>query len=142
MFADKADQMAKDATSLVQWMKDAPPGPARDNCRNAYTESLRAVYIMAAVISFVALVASMWVKHYDLNQVQESDQGLECDNLKQHVESRDFESPVERQDFEDMTERNQSFVSTDKRHVEKGRVVRTAYDVKKPSTLHRQLSIR
>lgn len=145
MFADKADQMAKDATALVEWMKDAEPGEARHIVRKVYTESLRSVYIMATVVSFVALVASMFIKHYDLNQVQESDQGLECDDLKQSTESRDFEPEVERPQTPATQVTNLSQQETERRHIENGRVVKTgagAHEPKKPSALHRQLSIR
>lgn len=76
-FADRATDLAKDATSLVQWMKDAPPGPARTHMRTAYTESIRTVYIMAAVVALIATIASFWTKHYDLDQELQTEHALE-----------------------------------------------------------------
>jgi len=76
-FASRADELAKDATSLVQWMKDAPPGDARTHMRMAYTESIRTVYIMAAVVALIATVASFWTRHYDLDQELLTEHALE-----------------------------------------------------------------
>lgn len=76
-FADRADELAKDATSLVQWMKNAPPGDPRTHMRKAYTESIRTVYIMAAVVALIATIASFWTRHYDLDQELETEHVLE-----------------------------------------------------------------
>lgn len=76
-FADRADELAKDATSLVAWMKDAPPGDPRTHMRTAYTESIRTVYIMAAVVALIATIASFWTQHYDLDQELQTEHVLE-----------------------------------------------------------------
>ena len=97
MFHDRADELAKDATSLVKWMKDADPSLSRDLMRVAYTESLRSVYIMTGVVAFIATVASFFINHYDLDQVHETEHGLEIGEMKE----------------------------AERMHIEKGRVVRT-----------------
>jgi hypothetical protein len=76
MFASRAHELAKDATSLVQWMKNAPPGDARNIMRSAYTDSLRLVYIVMAAFAFVASVLSLCVKHYNLDRALETEQYL------------------------------------------------------------------
>jgi hypothetical protein len=75
--ADRADALAADATALVHWMKTAPPSPERDAMRESYTRTLQSLYIMATVVAAVALFASFWVQHYDLNQALETEHGLE-----------------------------------------------------------------
>ena len=80
--ADRADALAADATALVHWMKTAPPSPERDAMRESYTRTLRSLYIMAAVVAAVAMVASFWVEHYNLDQALETEHGLEdADNV-------------------------------------------------------------
>ena len=75
--ADRADALAADATALVHWMKTAPPSPERDAMRESYTRTLQSLYIMATVVAAVAMVASFWVQHYDLNQALDTEHGLE-----------------------------------------------------------------
>lgn len=57
-------------------MKTAPPSPERDAMRESYTRTLRSLYIMAAVVAAVAMVASFWVEHYNLDQALETEHGL------------------------------------------------------------------
>jgi len=60
----------------VDWMKNAPPSDARTEMRAAYTDSLRVVYIVMAVLSLAATVMSLFVKHYNLDRPLETDQYL------------------------------------------------------------------
>lgn len=76
IFADRAHELAKDATGLVEWMKNAPDGEPLKVMRAAYTDSLRTVYIAIAAVSFVAMVLSIFIKHYDLDRPLETDQYL------------------------------------------------------------------
>ncbi|KAI6818475.1 putative MFS transporter [Hortaea werneckii] len=76
IFADRAHELAKDATGLVEWMKNAPDGEPLKVMRAAYTDSLRTVYIAIAAVSFVAMVLSIFIKHYDLDKPLETDQYL------------------------------------------------------------------
>ena len=61
----------------MHWMQNEPPSPELDAMRKAFTESLRVVYIAMAAIALVATVASLWTKHYDLDQKLETEQGLQ-----------------------------------------------------------------
>ena len=62
-------------------MKTAPPSPERDAMRQSYTQTLRSLYIMAAVVAAAALISSAWVRHYDLDQAHDTDHVLEEDTL-------------------------------------------------------------
>jgi len=79
MFADRAKNLAADATALVHWMKDAAPSAERDALRASYTKTLQSLYIMTAVVAAAAMIASFWVQHYDLDQQHDTDHGLEGD---------------------------------------------------------------
>ncbi|KAK5113590.1 hypothetical protein LTR85_010819 [Meristemomyces frigidus] len=76
LFADRAQELAKDATSLVSWMRSAPEGEARQVMRTAYTESLQTVYIALACLALAATAVSLFIRHYDIDQAMETDQGL------------------------------------------------------------------
>lgn len=45
--------------------------------RTAYTDSIRSVYVMAAVVASVATIASFWTQHYDLDQELQTEHALE-----------------------------------------------------------------
>lgn len=77
MFADRAKDLAADATALVHWMKDAAPSAERDALRASYTKTLQSLYIMTAVVAAAAMIASFWVQHYDLDQQHDTEHGLE-----------------------------------------------------------------
>lgn len=77
MFADRAKDLAADATALVHWMKDAAPSAERDVLRASYTKTLQSIYIMAAVVAAAAMIASFWIQHYDLDQQHDTDHGLD-----------------------------------------------------------------
>lgn len=80
MFAARAQELAKDATSLVEFMSTAPDDDARRILRVAFSESMRTVYIAIAAIAFTAATASLFIKHYDLNQELETEQALVRDD--------------------------------------------------------------
>ena len=75
-FASSAEDLAADATSLVVWLQNAPPGPERDAMRAAYTQSMRAVYIALAVVSLIATIASVFIRHYSIDQEMATQQDL------------------------------------------------------------------
>ena len=58
-------------------MKTAPPSPERDAMRESYTRTLRSLYIMATVVAAIAMIASFWVQHFNLDQALETEHGLE-----------------------------------------------------------------
>ena len=57
-------------------MNSAPDGEARQVMRTAYTDSLRVVYIALTTVAFIATVASLFIKAYNIDQAMESKQGL------------------------------------------------------------------
>lgn len=76
LFADHAAELAKDATAVVQWMRTAAEGEAKDVLRTAFTDSMRIVYIVMAGFALAATAVSLFVKHYDLDRALETEQYL------------------------------------------------------------------
>lgn len=74
-------------------MKDAPDGEARTVMRAAYTDSLRTVYIAIAAVSFVAMLLSLFIQHYDLDKPLETDQYLEGGGVEQDREMSTAQRP-------------------------------------------------
>lgn len=75
--AGNASQLAQDASSLVQVIKDMDHGaPERQMIVQAYADALKIVWVTMAGIAFTALVASGWSEGLDLNRKQETEQGL------------------------------------------------------------------
>lgn len=77
-------------------MKTAPPSLERDAMRHSYTQTLQSLYIMVAVVSAVATIASFWVQHYDLDQAHDTDHGLEENGGASAGRDKDIEVRVER----------------------------------------------
>jgi hypothetical protein len=106
MFADRAKDLAADATALVHWMKDAAPSAERDALRASYTKTLQSIYIMAAVVAAAAMIASFWIQHYDLDQQHDTDHGLDeggdaasvnlYKDKEMCVEAKELERSIER----------------------------------------------
>jgi hypothetical protein len=96
ILADRASDLAADATALVHWMKSAPPSLERDAIRYSYTQTLQSLYIMVAVVSAVATIASFWVEYYDLDQAHDTDHGLQENCGASIASSKNMEVRVER----------------------------------------------
>lgn len=75
-YAARAADLAKDAAALVEIINDTAAGQGKRDLRTAYTDSLRTVYIVMAALAAVCLVASLFIKAYDLNVGLETEQGL------------------------------------------------------------------
>jgi len=75
-FANQASALAKDAAALVQTIKDTKDSADRLVLQTAYTDSLRTIYIVMCSLAGLALVLSLLIQHFDLNQGLETDQGL------------------------------------------------------------------
>jgi MFS family permease len=75
-FAATANELARDAASLVQIIRDTHDGPDKLALRSAYAESLKTVYIVLTCLSGFALVLSAAIKGYDLNRGLETEQFL------------------------------------------------------------------
>jgi hypothetical protein len=75
-----ADAYSKDAAGLVQIIKAMADGADKANLKEAYTDSLRTVWIVCCAVSGAALVISLWTEHYDLDRDLETNQGLRDDD--------------------------------------------------------------
>ncbi|KAJ5625473.1 hypothetical protein N7510_001782 [Penicillium lagena] len=76
-----ADAYSKDAAGLVQVIKAMADGATKTNLKEAYTDSLRTVWIVCCGISGVALLFSLMTEQYDLDRALETTQGLRQDNV-------------------------------------------------------------
>ncbi|KAI1614407.1 DNA repair protein RAD50 [Exophiala viscosa] len=75
-YASQASELAKDAAALVEIIKNTASGQGKLELKTAYTDSLRTVYIVLTALAAVCLVASLFIKSYDLNVGLETEQGL------------------------------------------------------------------
>ncbi|OGE50913.1 hypothetical protein PENARI_c015G03751 [Penicillium arizonense] len=78
--APMAGTYSKDAAGLVQIIKAMADGADKANLKEAYTDSLRTVWIVCCAVSGVALVISLLTEHYDLDRDLETNQGLRGDD--------------------------------------------------------------
>jgi MFS family permease len=75
-FRARAHELARDAASLVQIIRDTPEGVDKFALRSAYADSLKTVYVVLTALAGVALVLSLFVRSYDLNRGLETEQFL------------------------------------------------------------------
>jgi len=75
-YTAQANELAKDATALVEIIKNTESGLGKLQLKTAYTDSLRTVWIVMAALAGVCLVMSTLIKAYDLNVGLETEQGL------------------------------------------------------------------
>jgi MFS family permease len=93
--APMAGAYSKDAAGLVQVIKAMADGVDKANLKEAYTDSLRTVWVVCCGVSGVALLISLLTEHYDLDRALESNQGLRDEDDSVRSE-KDFELRVER----------------------------------------------
>ncbi|KAL8730754.1 MAG: hypothetical protein Q9166_003824 [cf. Caloplaca sp. 2 TL-2023] len=74
--ASKADEYAKDASSLVQIIKGMQEGVVKENLRHAYTDSLKVVWATMCGLAAVGLILSLGTKGLDMNKPLETEQGF------------------------------------------------------------------
>ncbi|KAI1951051.1 hypothetical protein LOZ12_002058 [Ophidiomyces ophidiicola] len=75
-FESLAGPFSKDAAGLVQIVRSMPAGPAKENLKTAYTDSLRIVYAVCTVIIGIAGLMSVMTRSYDLNKAIDSVQTI------------------------------------------------------------------
>lgn len=92
--APMATEYSKDAAGLVQVIQAMPDGVNKINLKDAYTDSLRIVWIVCCAISAVALAFSLLTQEYDLDRALETDQGL--DGAKRAETEKDLELNADR----------------------------------------------
>ncbi|KAF4769465.1 hypothetical protein HAV15_008777 [Penicillium sp. str.  len=78
--APMAEAYSKDAAGLVQVIKAMADGADKANLKEAFTDSLRTVWIVCCGVSAVAMVISLLTEHYDLDRALETNQGLRDDD--------------------------------------------------------------
>ncbi|KAL9616549.1 MAG: hypothetical protein Q9160_008591 [Pyrenula sp. 1 TL-2023] len=77
LLSGRASELAADASGLVQIIKDMAAGSAeKKELIQAYSDSLDIVWIVICALCGVGFIASLFVKEYDLNQAQETEQGF------------------------------------------------------------------
>lgn len=75
-YASQASELAKDAAALVEIIKNTASGEGKLELKTAYTDSLRTVYIVLTALAGFCLIASLFIKSYDINVGLETEQGL------------------------------------------------------------------
>ena len=74
-FAAQAGTYAKDASALVQIIKEMPEGPDKHNLKVAYADSLQYIWIVLCAFSAVAFFSSWFMQAYPLDRELETEQG-------------------------------------------------------------------
>ena len=95
-FASQASELAKDAAALVEIIKHTSLDDGKLDLQTAYTDSLRTVYIFITALAGVCLVASLFIKGYDLNVGLETEQGLIVSKKKADVRAEEGEANEEK----------------------------------------------
>jgi hypothetical protein len=94
--APMAGAYSKDAAGLVQVIKAMEDGADKANLKEAYTDSLRTVWVVCCAVSGVAMVMSLLTEHYDLDRELETNQGLRGDDESFVESEKDLEMRAER----------------------------------------------
>ncbi|KAJ9648613.1 hypothetical protein H2201_000944 [Coniosporium apollinis] len=77
LLADMAEEYSRDASGLVEIIKHMPDGLEQKlQLRIAYTDALERVWYVLCVISFIAFVASFWIRPLALDRALETEQGF------------------------------------------------------------------
>lgn len=74
--APMASAYSQDASGLVQVIKNMADGATKLHLKEAYTDSLRIVWVVCCAISAVALLISLFTESYDLDKALQTSQGL------------------------------------------------------------------
>ena len=75
-FVSKAGELAKDAASLVQIIKQTPAGETKLILRTSYAVSLHAVWIFMCVMAAAGFLLCLFIQPYDLDQAHDTQQGF------------------------------------------------------------------
>lgn len=87
LLADKATEYSRDAAGLVEIIKALPNGEMKDQLRESYTDALKYIWIVMTVFAAVALIASLFTKHYPLDRALETEQGFREKKKSKDVEA-------------------------------------------------------
>lgn len=75
-FANLADQYSHDATAVVEMIKQMPASASRSQLVQAYSDSLRSIWISMIAFSAFCLLLSLTIKSYSLEQDHVTNQAL------------------------------------------------------------------
>ena len=98
--APMAHEYSQDAAGLVQVIQRMESGLPKTHLKEAYTDSLRIVWVVCCGISAVAFLLSLLTEVYDLNRGLESAQGLQ-DARSEATERADNEESIVMKNMED-----------------------------------------
>ena len=91
--ADRASQYSGDAASLVVMIRNLPPDAVETlQLKNAFASSFRVIWAVMCGLAGLALIGSLCVQGYGLNQLHITDQGFQDRGRTQEIES--LPSPV------------------------------------------------
>ncbi|EMD64017.1 hypothetical protein COCSADRAFT_181202 [Bipolaris sorokiniana ND90Pr] len=79
LLARKAKEYSKDAIGLVQVIKAMPKNDAKEQLIESFTYALRYIWVVAASIAGIALLASIFIEAYQLSNPLEADKTTEED---------------------------------------------------------------
>lgn len=80
--ASHAMEYSKDASGLVQTIKDMPAGTTKNELVKAYAQSLQIVWAVYCALAGVALIGTLFLKKQDLNREHNTEQGLDTGEKK------------------------------------------------------------
>ena len=78
----KEAEYSRDASGLVQTIRDMPAGTAKSDLISAYAGSLRIVWAVYCALAGVAMVTSFFLKKHDMDRKLNTEQGLELEKKK------------------------------------------------------------
>jgi MFS family permease len=67
LLSSMARDYSKDAVRLVQIIKDMPESETKDQIRESFVYALKWIWVVIAVLAGIALVASLFIKSYDMS---------------------------------------------------------------------------
>ncbi|EMD88373.1 hypothetical protein COCHEDRAFT_1109415 [Bipolaris maydis C5] len=79
LLARKAREYSKDAIGLVQIIKAMPENAAKEQLIESFTYALRYIWVVAAAIAAIALLASIFIEAYQLSNPLDADETTEGD---------------------------------------------------------------
>jgi hypothetical protein len=93
-FADKAYDLSRDATIVVELIKNMEEGPAKDQLVVAYADALRIIWVSMIAFAGFSLILSTTVKAFSLQQEHHTQQAL-IQGEKKSTAQTDIESGQE-----------------------------------------------
>jgi hypothetical protein len=77
LLSDRAKEYSKDAVGLVQIIKAMPDNEMKVQLKESFVYALMHIWVVVAVFSGIALIASLFMKGYEISSPRETDQSTE-----------------------------------------------------------------